>query len=70
LGRGWQEGFLDACSACVAAGDGTLDCMAGCHASHQQTAFAEKKQHDAVFFVNTAPRASADPRLAYSRKDG
>jgi hypothetical protein len=30
------------------------DCMAGCHAQHQQTAFAKKKQHDAVFFVNTA----------------
>jgi hypothetical protein len=28
--------------------------VAGCHAQHQQTAFAKKKQHDAVFFVNTA----------------
>jgi hypothetical protein len=31
--------------------------MAGCHAQHQQTAFAKKKQHDAVFFVNTATPA-------------
>ncbi len=30
------------------------DCMAGCHAQHQQTAFAKKKSHDAMFFVNTA----------------
>jgi hypothetical protein len=36
-------------------------CMAGCHAQHQQTAFAKKKSHDAMFFVNTARRASADP---------
>ena len=28
--------------------------MAGCHAQHQQTAFAKKKRHDVVFFVNTA----------------
>jgi hypothetical protein len=35
--------------------------MAGCHAQHQQTAFAKKKSHDAIFFVNTARRASADP---------
>jgi hypothetical protein len=28
--------------------------MAGCHAGHQQTAFAKKKRHDVVFFVNTA----------------
>jgi hypothetical protein len=27
--------------------------MAGCHAQHQQTAFAKKKQHDAVFFVKS-----------------
>jgi hypothetical protein len=37
------------------------DCFAGCEAQHQQTAFAKKKQQDAVFFVKTAPRASADP---------
>jgi hypothetical protein len=36
-------------------------CFAGCEAQHQQTAFAKKKQQDAVFFVKTAPRASADP---------
>jgi hypothetical protein len=30
------------------------DGVAGCEAQHQQTAFAKKKQHDAVFFVNTA----------------
>jgi hypothetical protein len=30
------------------------DGMAGCHAQYQQTAFAKKKQHDAVFFVKTA----------------
>jgi hypothetical protein len=28
--------------------------MAGCHAQHQQTAFAKKKRQDVVFFVNTA----------------
>jgi hypothetical protein len=28
-----------------------FDCMAGCHAPHQQTAFAKKKRHDVVFFV-------------------
>jgi hypothetical protein len=39
-------------------------CMAGCHAQHQQTAFAKKKSHDAMFFVNTARRASADPGSA------
>jgi hypothetical protein len=39
--------------------------MAGCQAQHQQTAFAKKKSHDAMFFVNTAPRASADPRLPF-----
>jgi hypothetical protein len=27
--------------------------MAGCHAQHQQTAFAKKKSHDAMFFVKT-----------------
>jgi hypothetical protein len=36
-------------------------CFAGCEAQHQQTVFAKKKQQDAVFFVKTAPRASADP---------
>jgi hypothetical protein len=39
----------------------TQDGMAGCHAQHRQTAFAKKKRHDVVFFVKTAPRASADP---------
>jgi hypothetical protein len=39
--------------------------MAGCHAQHQQTAFAKKKRQEVVFFVKTAPRASADPRLAF-----
>ena len=29
------------------------DCFAGCEAQHQQTAFAKKKSHDAMFFVNT-----------------
>ena len=33
-----------------------MDCMAGCHAQHQQTAFAKKKSHDAMFFVNTDKR--------------
>jgi hypothetical protein len=37
------------------------NCFAGCEAQHQQTTFAKKKSHDAMFFVNTAPRASADP---------
>jgi hypothetical protein len=27
------------------------DCFAGCEAQHQQTAFAKKKSHDAMFFV-------------------
>jgi len=35
--------------------------MAGSHARHQQSEIAKKKQHDAVFFVKQAPRASADP---------
>jgi hypothetical protein len=33
--------FPDACD----------DCMAGCHAQYQQTAFAKKKRQDVVFFV-------------------
>jgi hypothetical protein len=28
--------------------------MAGCHAQHQQTAFAKQKRQDVVFCVNTA----------------
>jgi hypothetical protein len=36
-------------------------CFAGCEVQHQQAVFAKKKQQDAVFFVKTAPRASADP---------
>ncbi len=32
-----------------------LGCMAGCHAQHQQTAFAKQKWQDAMFCVNTAP---------------
>ena len=28
-------------------------CFVGCEAQHQQTAFAKKKRHDVVFFVNT-----------------
>jgi hypothetical protein len=32
-----------------------LDCMAGCHAQHQQTAFAKKTSHDAMVFVKSAP---------------
>jgi len=38
----------------IAAGDGSLDCMAGCHAQHQQTAFAKQKRQDVVFCVKTA----------------
>jgi len=30
------------------------DCFAGCEARHRQTAFAKKKRHDVVFFVNKA----------------
>jgi hypothetical protein len=32
------------------------DCFAGCELQYQQTAFAKKKSHDAMFFVNTAPQ--------------
>jgi hypothetical protein len=32
------------------------DYFAGCELQHQQTAFAKKKSHDAMFFVNTAPQ--------------
>ena len=37
------------------------DCFAGCEAQHQQTAFAKKKQHDAVFFVKPTRRDFCRP---------
>jgi hypothetical protein len=37
------------------------DCFAGCEAQHQQTAFAKKKQQDAVFFVKTDSCACLRP---------
>jgi hypothetical protein len=48
--------------------------MARCHPQHQQTAFAKKKQHDAVFFVITAhgqPLTDSFVRMkALSASDG